>query len=48
VGKRQRRIRYVLRLAVADPDAAILLLCVIPTALLGAEFGLRCGLAAAR
>jgi PAS domain S-box-containing protein len=38
---------FALRLAVADPDAAILLLCVIPTALLAAEFGLRGGLAAA-
>ena len=37
----------VLRLAVADPDAAILLLCVAPTALLASEFGLRAGLAAA-
>jgi len=38
---------FGLRLAVADPDAAILLLCVIPTALLATEFGLRGGLAAA-
>jgi two-component system sensor histidine kinase/response regulator len=38
---------FVLRLAVADPDAAILLLCVAPTALLASEFGLRGGLAAA-
>ena len=37
----------LLRLAVADPDSAILLLCVIPTALLAAQFGLRGGLAAA-
>ena len=32
---------FVLRLAVSDPDAAILLLCAAPTALLAAEFGLR-------
>ena len=38
---------FALRLAVADPGAAILLLCVIPTALLAAEFGLAGGLAAA-
>ena len=37
----------LLRLAVSDPDAAILLLCAVPTALLAAEFGLRGGLAAA-
>lgn len=38
---------FVLWLAVADPDAAILLLCAAPIALLAAELGLRGGLAAA-
>jgi two-component system sensor histidine kinase/response regulator len=38
---------FALRLAVADPSAAILLLCTAPTALLAAELGLRWGLAAA-
>jgi PAS domain S-box-containing protein len=38
---------FVLRFAVADPESAILLLCVIPTALVAVEFGLRGGLAAA-
>ncbi|MCW3037281.1 MAG: putative multi-sensor signal transduction histidine kinase, partial [Actinobacteria bacterium] len=38
---------FALRLAVADPGAAILLLCAVPTALLAAELGLRWGLAAA-
>jgi len=38
---------FVLRFAVADPDSAILLLCVIPTALVAVEFGFRGGLAAA-
>ena len=35
---------FGLRLAVADPESAILLLCVIPTALLAVQFGLRGGL----
>ena len=38
---------FALRFAVADPDSAILLLCVIPTALVAVEFGFRGGLAAA-
>jgi two-component system sensor histidine kinase/response regulator len=38
---------FGVRLAVADPDAAILLLCVVPTALVATEFGLRGGVAAA-
>ena len=38
---------FVLRLTVAGSDAAILLLCVIPTALIAAEFRLRDELAAA-
>ena len=38
---------FGLRLAIPDPDAAILLLCVIPTALLAVEFGIRGGLVAA-
>jgi two-component system sensor histidine kinase/response regulator len=38
---------FALRLAVPDPDAAILLLCAVPIALLAAEYGLRGGLAAA-
>ena len=38
---------FLVRLAVADPGSAILLLCVIPTALVAAEFGFRAGLAAA-
>jgi PAS domain S-box-containing protein len=37
----------LLRLAVADPESTILLLCVLPTALLAAEFGLAGGVAAA-
>jgi PAS domain S-box-containing protein len=38
---------FALRLAVDDPDAAILLLCAVPIALLAAEFGLNGGLVAA-
>ena len=38
---------FALRFVVADPDSAILLLCVIPTALVAVEFGFRGGLAAA-
>ena len=30
---------FGLRVAVADPESAILLLCVIPTALVAVEFG---------
>ncbi len=37
----------VMRLVIDDPDAAILLLCAVPTALLASEFGLRGGLAGA-
>ena len=38
---------FALRLAVPDPNAAILLLCSVPIALLAVELGLRAGLAAA-
>ena len=38
---------FALRLAVPDPNAAILLLCSVPIALLAVQLGLRGGLAAA-